>query len=443
MVTYGTTAIPSDQIEVISGGTVDISAAFENTMVVVGGMDTNSGNATPGDLTTVSSPADAQTKFGDGSELHDQAKLAFGNGVGTLKAVPVTETSVSSETQGSQSGTLDNAPIFDPNVNGEHSITAADTSGTDPDVNVHYGSTPPTPSSDTINVNPVTGEYEADAAPAGDYEFDYEYGTYDSATIAKAVDDSPRIVALCTENESVVNTAATEVNDNATDFDFMHVVAGAYPVPDPTDTQTYTSNYSDGVDERRVSLVSPPRAYTDDAETNLVRTHGAVGGYLASLSLGLSATGDEIGGLTALRADFAPTDAGNIIDDQVLPLIDYPGIEIVKDMTTSTTQKFERVYGMQVIDEATEISHLISRSFIGEQNTQANRDALGRSHRNAYIGMREGTPKQLDDYTVNVTENTSNSDQVDVSIGLDIVDIMDIVDVTITVGDIIRNNGAS
>lgn len=444
MVTYGTTAIPSDQINVISGGTVAISAAFENTMVVVGGMDTGNGSATEGDVVQVTSPSDAQSKFGDGSELHEQAQLAFQNGVSELYMMPVEETSVSGETQSTQSGTLDNAPIFDPNVNDEHSISVADTSGTDPDTVVHYGSTPPTPSeTDTVNVNPVTGEYEADSAPDGDYEFTYDHGDYSASALAPAVDQSARIVVVCTENTSVINDLATEVNSNATDFDFMHSVAGAAPVPDPSSTSSYTSGYIDTIDERRVSLVSPARAFTDDAETNQVRTVGAIGGYLASLALGLSSTGDSIGGFAALRADFTPSQAGTLIDNQVMPLINYPPVEIVKDMTASTTQKFERVYGMQVVDEATEISHLISRTFVGEQNTQPNRDALDRSHRNAYIGMRDGSPKQLDDFTVNVEEDSSNANQANVTIGLDVVDIMDIIDVTITVGDIVRNEGAS
>lgn len=443
MVTYGTTSIPSDQITVVSGGTVQISAAFENTMAVVGGMDTNNGSATEGELVQVTSPTDAQSKFGDGSELHEQSKLAFQNGVAELYMLPVSETSVTAETQTTQTGTLDNAPVFDPNVHDEHDITVSDTSGTDPDVNIVYESAPSTPSAETINVNPVTGEYEADAAPTGDYEFDYTHGDYSASELQPAIDQSARILAVCTESESVMNTVATELNSKATDFDFQHSVGGAAPVPDPSSTSSYTSSYSDGVDERRVSLVSPSRGWTDDAETNMVRTVGAVGGYLASLALGLSSTADGIGGMTGLRANFTPSQAGTLIDAQVMPLIDYPGIEIVKDMTTSTDQKFERVYGMQIIDEATEISHQISREFVGEQNTASNRRALARSHKNAYIGMRDDSPPQLDDFVVSVKEDSSNDNQVNVSIGLDVVDIMDIVDVTITVGDIIRNNGAS
>lgn len=438
MVTYGTTAIPSDQIEVVAGGTVAISAAFENSMVIVGGMDTATGTATEGDLVEVTSPADAQDKFGDGSELHEQSQIAFQNGVATLHMLPVSETSVTDETSGTQSGTLANAPIMDPNIHDEHDITVTDSGGGTLTVNIVYDGAASSPSAtDEINIDPTTGEYNADATPDGtDYEFDYTYGDYSTSVLQTAVDESPRIVGVCTESESVVNDLATEINSAATDFDFMHGVAGASPEAD-------SGSYSDGVDEERISLVAPSRGYVDDAETNEVRTVGAVGGYLASLALGLSSTADSIGGFTGLRTDYTPSEAGDLIDAQVLPLIDYPGVEIVKDMTTSTEPKFERVYAMQIVDEATELSHLISREFVGDQNTSSNRNLLARSHRNTFNGMRDGTPKQLDDYTVSVTEDGSNANQVNVSIGLDVVDVMDIIDVTITVGDIIRNEGAA
>lgn len=441
MVTYGTTAIPSDEITVLSGGTVAVSVAFDNSIGLMGGMDTGNGTANTGEVTKVSSPSDAQTKFGDGSELHEAAQIAFQQGVGTMWALPVDETTVSNETQTTQSGSLDNAPVFDPRVNEEHSLTATDTGTGDADVNLV--DEPPTSSpstTDQIDVYPPTGEYYADATPDGDYEFTYDYGTYDSAAMTPLLDKSPRIVAVLTENESVTNTLATELNSRAVDFDFMHGVTNAQVSVTP-------SSYSDGVDERRISMVYPARAYTDDAETNEERTASAVGGYLASLPLGLSSTNDGVGGFISLKNPLSgPSEAGTMRDNGVMPLLNYSGgqgITVVQDMTTSTEPKFERVYAMQVIDEMTEISHLISREFVGEQNTEANRQALRRSHENSYIGAENGSPPLLDDFTVTVQENASDPNQVDVEIGLDVVDVMDTVSVTITVGNIVRNGGSS
>jgi hypothetical protein len=440
MVTYGKTTIPSDQITVLSGGTVAVSVAFENSLGVMGGMDTANGSATEGDVVTVDSPTDAATKFGDGSELHEASKLAFNQGVGTLYMLPVSETSVTGETHSSATGTLDNAPIFDPRVQDEHSITVSDSSGGDLTVNYVDEPSPSQPSaSDEINIYPPTGEYAADAGPDGsDYEFDYTYGDYSTTEIAKLIDKSPRIVTVLTENDSVATDAVTEINSRAVDFDFMHLVAGEQI------GISNTSTYTNSDDERRLSKLYPARAFTDEADTNEVRLSSAVGGYLASLGLGLSATGDSVGGFSgSLKNELSgPSSAGDLIDQGIMPLLDYPPVEIVKDMTTSDTAKFERVYVMQIVDELTEVSHTINRQFIGEQNTPSNNRSIQQSHTNAYLSAENGTPPLLDDFTVTVTEDTSNDNKLNIAIGLDVVDVIDIIDVTITVGDIIQNGGA-
>lgn len=439
MVTYGTTSIPSDQITVRAGGTVNVSAAFERTSGIIGGMDTANGSATEGEVVQVESLSDAADKFGDGSELYEQVRLAFLNGSARVYALPLTETSVTGEVKSSQDGTLDNAPVFDPRVNDEHDITVTDTGAGSADVVLV--DEPPTSApttSETVEVYPPTGEYYADATPDGDYEFDYSYGSFTSSEMVDMVNQSPRIIGLCTEADSPLNTLMTDVNDSASSFDFMQVVSGEQvSIPDP-------ATYTNSVDERRASKVYSSRGYTDDAETNEVRTVGAVAGYLSSLALGVSATNDSLAGFTALKNEVGGVgDAGDLIDIGIMPLIDYPPVTIVKDMTTSSEPKFERVYAMQVVDEATELSHEISREFIGDQNTAANRRALRRSHRNAYIGMRDGVPRQLDDFVVNVSEDSSDPNQVNVEIGLDVVDVIDVIDVTITVGDIVRNTGAA
>lgn len=436
MVTYGTTAIPSDQIEVIAGSTVSVSLAFDNTVGLVGGMETDEGTATEGEVTRISSPSDASDKFGEDSELHEQSRLAFQNGAGVVYALPVEETSVDAEQHSSGDGTLENAPVFDPRVNEEHEITVTDEDGGELDV--EYVDEPPTeaPSTeDTVEIYPPSGEYYADDSPDGsDYEFDYTYGDYSTEAVEPLIDESPRIIAVLTESEEVANDIISEVNSRATDFDFMHVVTDAQVGIDETST------YSNDIDERRLTKVYPARGYTDDAETNEERTAGAVAGYLASLTLGLSSTNDSIGGFSGLKNELSgPQEAGDLRDERVMPLLDYPPVTIVIDMTTSEEPKFERVYAMQIADEITELVHQISRNFVGEQNTSANRLALRRSYINALIAARSGTPPLLDDFTVSVSESESDPNVVDVKIGIDIVDVMDSVSVVMEVGDIIRD----
>jgi len=430
---YGATGIPSDSIEVRSGGTVAVSAAFETTLGLVGGYDAGNGSATEGEVTTVESTTDADGAFGADSELAEQSALAFQNGAGTIYAVAVSETTVTGEAAGGQSGTLSNVPVFDPNIHDEESISATDTGGTNPTVTIVYDSPPSTPTdADTVNVNPVTGEFEFDAAATGSYEFDYAYGDYGGA-ITEVVKEVPRIVTVLTENTSVANDLLTELNTYDSDFDFMHGVVGALPEVD-------ASTYTDSFDDRRLSVVAPSRGYTDSAETNEQRTLGAVGGKQAGKALGDSTTYEGLGGFASLRTSYTNSQLADLVDAQVLPLKQGGGIKVIKDMTTSTDSKFERIYASEIIDEATEISHQISQEFVGERNTDDNRLALRESHTSSYAEMQNDD--LLEAYNVAVSKG-ANDFEVTVDIGLDVIGIMDLIDVTITVGDVVKNEGAA
>ena len=424
---YGTTGIPGTSAEVRSGGTTAISAAFETTLGLVGGMDTSNGSATPGEVTTVASSSDAEAKFGADSELKEQVDLAYANGAGTIYAYPVTETEETENFSSSSSGTLANAPALDPQIHDEHDITE----GGGATVNITYESPPTTPSdADTINLNPVTGEWEADASDT--YDITYTYGDYSSGitAVAKKV---PRFLTVLTESTSVANDLVTELNSYDTDFGFMHGIVGALP-------EVGASGYSDTFDERRLSVVAPSRGFTDSAETNMQRTLGAIGGKQAGKALGDSTTYEAVNGLASLNTDYTNSELSTLIDSQVYPLKQSGSIKVIKDMTTSTDTKFERVYVSEIVDEATEISNNISQDFVGRVNTEDNRVSLEASHRTSYAEMSAND--LLEDYYVAVEKGANDFEAV-VDIGLDVIGVMDTIDVTITVGDVVTNAGAA
>jgi hypothetical protein len=213
----------------------------------------------------------------------------------------------------------------------------------------------------------------------------------------------------------------------------MHGIVGASPEVTP-------GSYSDSFDDRRLIVVAPSRGYTDTAETNEQRTMGTVGGKQAGKPLGDSTTYESLGGFASLRTSFTNSELATLIDNQVYPIKQSGGITVIKDMTTSKDTQFERVYASEIVDEAAEISHQISQQFVGEANTSTNRLALGESHRSSYQEMQDDA--LLDAYHVTVSEG-ANDNEVDVDIGLDVVNVMDIIDVTITVGDVVTNGGAA
>lgn len=435
--TIGTTQIPSDEITVRAGSTVSIGLAFERTVGFVGGMDTANGSATAGEVQEVSNPTDAQTLFGDDSELHRAAKIGFLSNIDTMYAVGVAETD-ETYTSGSDetSGTLANTPVFDPNLHGEETITAQDDASNDIAVNIVYDDPPTTPSdADTINLNPLTGDFEADASDT--YTINYTYGDYASAVDALLTED-PRTVAVGAEEESINQDLADDLVAKAEDFVFSLGFGGIAPVGDSETTDNYVSNYSDTLDEKRLSVVGSSRGY--DADGKEVRTCFGAAAQHAGVPLGTSLTKSNLRGYESLRDDFTIDNAEVLIDNQVMPLRDLPPVEIVKDMTTSTEPEFERVYSNQIADDGVERLHIIASDFIGSNfNTPAARRRLRRSLRNEYSAMEGDSPPLLDGYSVDVNPDDTDDFQVDVTVGLDIVDTVDTIDAEVSVGDVITN----
>lgn len=433
--TYGTTVIPSDQITVRSGGTVAISTAFETTLGLVGGMDSANGSATEGEVQTIETTPDAEDAFGADSELARAVNTAFAqeSPPSTIYAIGVSETTgVTDSFASTTSGVLENVPVFDPNVQPEHEITAQDTvESATVDVNIVYESPPATPSdANTINLNPITGEFEADES--SDYDITYDYGDYTTA-ISDVADKTPRTLAVLSENESVGNDLVSTLKNSAENFGFMHGMIGVSP-------EVTANDYSDNFDSRRLSVVAPSRAYLDTANTEMVRTVGAAGGKQAGKGLGDSTTYESLAGLVDLNTKYTNSELGTLIDAEVYTLKQGGGIDVVKDMTTSEDVKFERIYASEIIDEATEISHRISQQFIGELNSQENRTALESSHYSQYKAL--AADDLLDNYYASASLG-STDDEVVLNIGLDIVGIMDTIDVTISIGDVITNGGAA
>lgn len=429
--TYGTIQY---EATVQSGGTTAVSAAFERTGAIVGGMNTAEGSATEGEVQTLTNSNNADTLFGENSDLTRQVRGAFANGVGTLYAIPVTETGTTDTVTATASGVLQNAPVFDPNVHEEHEVTATDTTAaTTVDVNIVYdeGADIATPSeADTINLNPVTGEFEADES--SDYELSYTYGDYTSA-IKKAAELLPRIVGVATAATDLGNDWLTEANTYDTDFGFMHGIIGAMPNAD-------AETYDDSFDDRRLSVAAASRGYLDDAETEEAWTIGALVGKQAGKALGDSSTYEPLNGFASLRTSYLNTEIQSLIDKQVMPLKNSGGIKVVKDMTTSTDPQFERLYASEIADEATEISRQISENFTGEKNTEDNRLLLRESHTTSYEEMSDDD--LLEDYFVSVEKGATDF-EVDMTIGLDIIGLMDFIDVEIVIGDVVRNGGVN
>jgi len=428
---YGGSGPVGDTTTVRTGGTTAISAAFNISVGLVGNADLANGTASAESVEFVESSSEAATLFGEDSELKQQIDLAILNGAGEIYAAAVPETETTESFDSTSSGTLGNQTVADPRVMPEEEITALDTvESTTVTVNLVDG-LPSTPTeANTMNLNPVSGEWAADES--SDYDITYTYSDYSTA-ITNMVDESPRFLGICSEKSTDGNTALTGMNNADVGFDFMHAVVGAVPEVDP-------SSFSQSYNDRRMGVITSSRGYTDDAETNEQRLVGAIAGKQAGKALGDSTTQELISGFTALKQNHNPSDTSTLNDAGAYVVKEERGIRVVRDTNTSEEAKLGRFAWSEITDEVTEISHLISLDFLGEKNTEERRDDLAESHRTSYDEFV--ADDLLTNYFVGVS--TVNDTTVDLNIGIDVVGYMDNINVTVTVGDVtVENGGAS
>jgi len=428
---YGTLQYPSDQVTLEAGDTRTVSAAFERTAGIVGVGDVATNDGEEGTVYEVNNSTEARRLFGSDSELQEQIDLAFLNGATVVFAVAVPTQSNTESFGTAASAVLTESPVLDPNLHST-SINVTDTTdAASVNVNISYTSPPSTPTTpNTANLNPITGEIEFDSTSS--YDVTYDYGTYQTA-ISDMVKKSPRSLAVCTENTTVATNLLTELETVDDNFNFITGYVGASP-------DINASGYTDNFDSRRLVVSHASRGYFDTAETNMGRTVGAIAGKQAGKELGDSTTYENVGGFASLHQPVTKTDYSNLIDSQVLPLVEDGPVFIVKDMTTSTEPKFERIYASEIADEATENTHTVAQSFVGEPNIQQVRTSLADSLGLTYDDLKSNN--LLNGYNISVTQGADDF-TIDVNIGADIVAIIDNVDVQITIGDVITNQTAT
>lgn len=431
-VTYGSNEIIGEVVTVSSGGTVAVSRGFNSTIGILGNMNTNKGTAKEGQVEVVPSPSDAEGLFGENSELDRQVRLAYGNGVYEVLAVGVGETSTTETFSNKSSGVL-TKEIADPNVT-NHKITAVDTaSKSTVEVKTTYESPVTQPSSGSSGgvvmlVNPVTREIAF--STTGSYDVTYTAMNFDGA-IDAMYERNIRLMAMCSENEEVLNNGLLAVKSRADVFDFKRAMGGSQPSANPTE-------YSDSLSSQRMVLTMPSRGYMGEAQTEETRTVGAIAGVLGSKPLGDTATNENFAGFVDIP-DYPVSALATFDSKGLLTLQDtVAGHKIIRDKTTSNDIRFSRVYACEIIDDFAYTSHLIADQFIGRLNIRENRVALEMSLKNAVSDAKR--QNLLDDGVVEVYDGPA-ADEVTAEIGLDIVDVIDRIYVDITVGPILEFGG--
>jgi len=485
--TYG--SFPGVQVSVAGGGITAVAIGAEEKLVIFGEASyqddstlTSDGDEDPlesgltGSLETpeqINARLEADDTFGDDSELANAMKEALANGanIDFLYGVAPRRYNVIDETQPTQSGTLNNAPIWEERVSADENIAAVtvddDGGASDIPVEFSYDGAPTAPTDtdsgtavEVVIINPLTGEYAADQAPVGDLQFSYKYLDWESAIsstdVSNVIDeDDTAIYDIISDSDSVSSTASSEVSTLRTDYKLVNVVSGEEPndnelitsddEPISSDRSNYTrrdarydtANYdtaNQSIDADYYFKIAPVRL-EDTPETIL----GGVGGLFAGNPLNDPIYNDPLSGYQTLEQSFTKSDADNMRDERVIPVRQAGSIRVKDNLSTSTATDWERdFWRRRITDRIILIGKTIGDTIIGRINDEQTRNAAGRLIRaeiRELVDDRLLRPNTEEDerWFVDVYESSTNPNGVKIDIGFTPYGIVKRVDETITV----------
>jgi hypothetical protein len=477
--TYGD--FPGVRVEVAGGGITAVAIGEEEKLVLFGEAsyqddDTLQSDGTEDSFETdltgtpetaeqINARREADTTFGDGSELADAMREALANGanIDYLYGVAPRRYNVADETQSTQSGTLNNAPIWEENVADESNIQAIavedDTGPVTMTVEYDYSNPPAQPSAaDTVAINPLTGEYAADAAPDGDYQFDYKYldwqSAFDAADVSQVVEeDETGIYGAISDSDTVSSSLDGTVTTHRQNYKLINALSGAQPntsevitsdgqtlASDHTnytrrDAQYDTGSFSQGsVDADHYFKLAPVRE-ADVPKTVL----GGVGGLFAGNPINDPIYNDPLSGYDELEQSFTKADADNMRDENVIPIRQAGSVRVKDNLSTSSETDWERdFWRRRIADRVILIGKTIGDTIIGRINDEQTRNAAGRLIRaeiRELVNDRLLQPNTADEtnWYVDVYEDSTNANEVNIDIGFTPYGIVKRVDETITI----------
>ena len=477
--TFG--SFPGVRVETAGGGITAVTIGEEEKLVLFGGAnygnegaftttgatDPIDGEAVAEEPVQINARREADTFFGEGSQLADAMRGALSNGanINFLFAVAPKRVNVVEEIQTSQSGDLDNAPIYEENVSDEGQIEniVVNDSGDEAtyDVVFRYDGAPASPdAADTVAINPLTGEYAADDAPTGDFEFSYKYLNWGSAFDAQAVEQTINenetgIFSALSDSDAVSDSLQGTVATMRGNYQLVNALTGSEPndqeivTVDGEDLAEDFSNYqradakydtgdyenaNQSIDEDYYFKFAPVRNRNE--KTTVV---GEIGGLFAGNAISDPIYNEPLSGITSLEQQFTRTDANNIRDNNVIPIRQNGSIRVKDNLSTSTETDWERdFWRRRIADRVILIAKQIGESIIGRINDDETRESAERlisAELRQLVNdrlLRANTEDQ-NYWFVDVYEDATDPDQVNIDIGFTPLGIVKRVDVSITI----------
>jgi hypothetical protein len=415
MTTIGNDIIPGIQTTVDTADTVAIALGSPTDVALVGPAD-ESATDYPGanEVQRLTTPSDARNTFGepDNSMLTRAIFQAFGEGASPVYAVAVESAEITGEDIsgiGSTSGTLAEAPIAEDSTEISINVDGTEKSVT---ITVDDPSTK-TPGADEAFVNPVTGDFELDAAPStsGDVIYThYNEMKYASAfkAVAEQYGETVDFLAPVQENLDVTAKALAEVNDMEGFYELAVALCGL-----PADT-TIEADMADVTwDDSRLQVIMPAR--DEDGNSAI----GSYAGRRSSLGIDASAMGKELNTQGRMYQRISLQNERDLVNNNVVPIrSSTDGARIVDDPTTVNDDNAEEAgmrqgFARLVMDRVINIVQTVETPFIGRLNEKETRNGLENLLNEELTDLLKSSA--IEGYSVSIEEKDAMSARVDVS----------------------------
>ena len=470
MATYG--SFPGVRVTTESGGISSISIGEEEKLVIFGEASYNASNEVEGDDANLDVSAsepeqinarrEADSKFGEGSELAEGMREALSNGanIDFLYGVAVPRVDVTGESfnnSASATGTLDNVEILE--------NTDEISLGADANVEFRYGdgsgaAEPPTPTEDdTVFINPLTGEYAVTSGSATniDAEIDYTYSDYSTAFGAESVrnivnEDETGVYLALSDSDSVSASLQGEVSTLRENYQLVNAISVAEPNANEeldsanttaanggADARYDTANYADA--NQSVSAEYFYKFAPGRKEDVVATIAGGVGGLFAGNPISDPIYNESLTGYQSLEQSLSKTDADNLRGADIIPIREGGSIRVQGNRATNYSEAdtvAADFWTRRITDRVILIGKQVGDEIIGKINDE---DTRSQAERLINAEMRELVQDRLirpnsDDETnwnVEVYEDSTNDDEVNIDIAFSPYGIVKRVDETITV----------
>lgn len=428
--TFG--SFPGVRVQTVGNAITGVAIGREQHLVLIGEGDSSNGSASANTVTQINSRIDANRKFGEDTELANACRQALANGanINFVHAIMAEKKSSGTESFSSTStGQLADAPIV------EEDLSASDVSGAS-NLEFDYASPPTAGDADTVALNPLTGEWQADTS--GSYDFDYNYLDWDTAldTADGVIDEGETgIVTALTEAESVASSLSGKINTYRAEYKMAVGLAGAEPNDTDADGNAVidTATYTDALDNDAMFLAGPVRREAGSSDTIL----GAVGGLMAGAAVNAPVYNSSFSGITGVEQSLSTSESDQLRNTQVMPVLQRGAVRLNGNVSTSTADDYDRDYFVRrVVDQSTLVAKTIGDSIVGQINDSDTRGTAENQIRAELVGLAERRmikPNTADAQNHFVDVYNVDSDTVGIDYGVTPLGIVKQVDTTLTI----------